>query len=100
MSTAERCGAFRSKWKAFALCALLLFVTNQVSLNARGTSSKTAKHVLPLSSHNARLPFATIQDKVFRDKLSNLPQGVEAFSGILDSTLFFENTPDNLVADS
>jgi PAS domain S-box-containing protein len=57
------------------------------------------KRVLLLYSENTRLPFAQLQDEVFRQRLSDLPEMVDVFSENFDSSRLGENPPDTLVAD-
>jgi hypothetical protein len=58
------------------------------------------KRVLLLYSENTRPPFAQLQDEVFRQRLSALPETVDVFSENFDSSLLGENPPDTLVADN
>jgi len=82
-----------AKWLLlFGLAAPLVF-------SKPGAPAMAVKRVLLLYSDNVRLPFAQVQDEVFRQRLSDLPQTVDVFSENFDSSLLGENPPDTLVAD-
>jgi PAS domain S-box-containing protein len=97
MSASSR--QLRSVWNDLARCLLLLWVAAQSTLGAPDPPSPAVKNVLLLYSENVRLPFAQIQDEVFRQRLGDLSQPVNVFSENFDSSLFAENPPDTLVAD-
>ena len=57
------------------------------------------QRVLLPYSDNASLPFAQVQDEVFRDRFRKVPQGVQISGENLDGSLFAGNSPDGLFAD-
>jgi hypothetical protein len=99
VSVAGKSRFFRPASSRWARCLLIVCLAAPLSFPAPNPPPQAARRVLLLYSENTRLPFAQLQDEVFRQRLSDLRETVDVFSENFDSSLLGENPPDALVAD-